>query len=187
MIILCYGSCLRTTGGRLQKWYACKLGGKNNLKSLRQDRTQSLGISADAGNQPGPQDSPLDLQSDEGHFGDLEDIAEMGKESPRSPLQHAPLFFFGVAIAPSHCWRHGTLGNALTPWSYDAAWDSHRVLSEITDFYSVVSSVPYPLEPLFYHTSPWFRTVYLLHTLSTFENGSSANGLVLFVNPAIRR
>jgi hypothetical protein len=52
--------------------------------------------------------------------------------------------------------------------AYGAVWDLHRVLLVITCFYPVVSSVLYPLKPLFYRTGSWFRTGYLLDTLSMF-------------------
>jgi hypothetical protein len=52
-------------------------------------------------NQPGPQDDPVNLQSDEGLLGDPKNITETGRESPRSPLEPSPLP--AIPQAPTNC------------------------------------------------------------------------------------
>ena len=58
-------------------------------------------VLTDMDNQPGPQNDPIDLQSDEGQFGGFESMSETGEE----PRWSFPLFicfvslFVGVAIS----------------------------------------------------------------------------------------
>jgi len=62
-------------------------------------------------NQPDPQVDPVSLQSDKGQLGDPKNITEMGKESPRSPLELSPSP--ALPQAPTHLFSREEIVNEI--------------------------------------------------------------------------